>query len=66
MRELTFIVDTHNYAWAHNMKCLLQAACKEASKSTEKRLSDKTFANLQRRYRNILTRAEKNSADQPT
>ena len=41
------------------MKRLLQEACKEVSKSTEKRLSDKTFASLQKRYRNILTRAEK-------
>ena len=59
LRELTFIVDTHDYAWACNMKRLLQETCKEVSKSTEKRLSDKAFVNLQKRYRNILTRAEK-------
>jgi len=59
LRELTFIVDTHDYAWARNMKRLLQETCKEVSKSTEKRLSDKAFVNLQERYRNILTRAEK-------
>lgn len=59
LRELTFIVDTHNYAWARNMKRLLQETCKEVSQNTEKRLSDKAFANLQKRYRNILTRAEK-------
>ncbi len=59
LRELTFIVDTHNYARARNMKRLLQEACKEVSKSTEKRLSDQAFTHLQKRYRNILTRAEK-------
>ncbi len=59
LRELTFIVDTHNYAWARNMRRLLQEACKEVSKSTEKRLSDQAFTHLQKRYRNILTRAEK-------
>ncbi|SDZ20012.1 Transposase IS66 family protein [Nitrosomonas sp. Nm58] len=59
MRELIFIVDMHNYAWARNMKRLLQEACKEVSRSTEKRLSDKMFANLQKRYRNILRSAEK-------
>ena len=59
LRELTFIVDTHDYAWARNMKRLLQETCKEVSKSTEKRLSDKALANLLARYRNILTLAEK-------
>jgi len=48
LRELTFIVDTHDYAWARNMKRLLQETCKEVSKSTEKRLSDKALANLWR------------------
>jgi hypothetical protein len=59
LRELTFIVDAHDYAWAHNMKRLLQETCKKVSKSSEKRLSDKELANLQKRYRNILTRGEK-------
>ena len=59
LRELAFIVDTHGYAWARNMKRLLQETCKEVSNNTEKRLSDKTLANLQKRYRNILTRGEK-------
>ena len=40
------------------MKRLLQETCKQVSKSTEKCLSDKAFVNLQKRYRNILTRAE--------
>ena len=59
LRELTFVVDAHGYAWARNMKRLLQETCKEVSSSTEKRLSDKALANLQKRYRSILTRAEK-------
>jgi len=59
LRELAFIVDTHGYAWARNMKRLLQETCKAVSNSTEKRLSDKELANLQKRYRNILTRGEK-------
>ncbi|SCZ84674.1 IS66 family transposase [Nitrosomonas mobilis] len=59
LRELTFIVDTHDYAWACNMKRMLQETCKEVSQSTEKRLSDKAFANLQKRYRNILTHGKK-------
>lgn len=59
LRELTFIVDTHSYAWARNMKRLLQETCKKVSESTEKRLSNKALANLRKRYRNILTRGEK-------
>ncbi|MDP1950049.1 MAG: hypothetical protein Q8K59_02960 [Nitrosomonas sp.] len=41
------------------MKRLLQETCKEVSGSTEKRLSDKALTHLQKRYRSILTRAEK-------
>ncbi|WP_239237275.1 IS66 family transposase, partial [Candidatus Nitrotoga sp. BS] len=59
LRELTFIVDAHDYAWARNMKRLLQETCKKVSKCTEKRLVNKELANLQQRYRNILTRGEK-------
>ena len=59
LRELVFIVDAHDYAWARNMKRLLQETCKKVSVRTEKRLSDNELVNLQKRYRNILTRGEK-------
>ena len=59
LRELTFMVEAHDYAWARNMKRLLQETCAEVSKSREKRLPDKALNNLQKRYRNILTRGEK-------
>ena len=59
LRELTFIVDANGYAWARNMKRLLQETCVKVSKSTGKRVTDKDFASLQKRYRNILTRGEK-------
>ena len=41
------------------MKRMLQETCRKVSQSTEKRLSDKAFANLQKRYRNILTHGKK-------
>ncbi|VAW85886.1 hypothetical protein MNBD_GAMMA18-1573 [hydrothermal vent metagenome] len=41
------------------MKRLLQQICANVSRSEEKRLTDKEFANLQKRYRNIITRGEK-------
>ena len=59
LRELTFIVETNGYAWARNMKRLLQETCVKVSKSTDKKLAYKDLANLQKRYRNILTRGEK-------
>jgi len=41
------------------VKCLLQETCKKVSNSTEKHLSDKALVDLQKCYRNILTRGEK-------
>jgi transposase len=59
LRELTFIMDSNGYSWASNMKRLLQETCVIVSKRESKQLSDKEYKNLQKRYRNILTRGEK-------
>lgn len=59
LRELAFIIETNGYAWARNMKRLLQQTCKQVSVSEAKRLSNRELANLQKRYRNILTRGLK-------
>lgn len=59
LRELTFIVDANGYAWARNMKRLLQETCIKVSKGAEKKLADKDLANLQKRYRTVLTRGAK-------
>lgn len=56
LRELTFVIESNGYRWAKNIKKLLQEACRQVSKSKRKRLTKKTYAKLQRRYRNILTR----------
>ncbi len=48
------------------MKRLLQETCKKVSVRTEIWLSDKELANLQKRYRNILTRGEKITAGHST
>ena len=56
LRELTFIVESNDYKWASNMKRLLQETCKKVSTSPDKKLNDQELANLQKRYRNILTR----------
>ncbi len=59
LRELTFIVDAHGYRWAKNMKRLLQESCVTVSKSADKKLTVIELTNLQKRYRAILTRGEK-------
>ncbi len=59
LRELTFIVESNGYPWARNMKRLLQETCKKVAQSKDKKLDDQAYANLQKRYRNIMTRGEK-------
>jgi len=59
LRELTFIVESNGYPWARNMKRLLQETCKKVAQSKDKKLNDQDYANLQKRYRNIMTRGEK-------
>lgn len=59
LRELTFVVESNGYAWAKNMKQLLQETCGRVSRRKRKRLTPREYGNLQKRYRNILTRGEK-------
>jgi len=58
VRELTCIIESNGYRWASNMKTLLLETCKKVSKRKKKRLSKKQYANLQKRYRNIISRGE--------
>jgi transposase len=58
VRELTCIIESNGYKWAANMKTLLLETCKKISKRKKKRLSEKQYANLQKRYRNTITRGE--------
>jgi transposase len=58
VRELTFIFESNKYSWASNMKNLLLETCKKISKRKQKKLSQKEYTNLQKRYRNILTRGK--------
>ncbi|MBL0716071.1 MAG: IS66 family transposase [Desulfosarcina sp.] len=59
LRELTFIVDSNGYAWAANIKRLLQENCTIVSGRQSKQLTGQEYKNLQKRYRNIMTRGEK-------
>ena len=59
LRELVFVIDSNGYSWAKNMKSLLQETCALVTKRGSKHLSDSEYRNLRKRYRNILTRGEK-------
>lgn len=59
LRELTFIIDSNGYAWAVNMKRLLKKTCAVVAKNPSKQLHEQEYKNLRKRYRNILTRGEK-------
>jgi len=59
LRELTFIVEADGYAWAKNMKRLLQETCAKVNRLECKKISARQYENLQKRYRNILTRGER-------
>lgn len=59
LRELQFVVDSNQYAWAKNMKRALKDTCASVSARKYKKLSDRQYRALQKRYRNILTRGGK-------
>ncbi len=65
LRELVFVIDSNQYRWARNMKRLLQETCRTVAEREEKCLSAKEYANLQKRYRNILTRGGKELPEIP-
>lgn len=59
VRELAHVIESNGYRWAAGMKKILLGACKDVSKRKSKKLSAAAYARLQRRYRNIITRGEK-------
>ncbi len=59
LRELAFIVEADGYAWAKNMKRLLQQTCLQVAQRKRKKITARQYHNLQKRFRNILTRGER-------
>ena len=59
LRELQFVVDSNQYPWARNMKRLLKETCAKVAASDDKQLTEEDYRNLRKRYRNILTRGDK-------
>lgn len=56
LRELTFVVDAHQYQWARRMKRLLQGANTRVSKREDKCLADKEYAQLEKYYQRTLAK----------
>ena len=52
-------MEASGYAWSANMKRLLQETCIIVAKRKRKKLTRPEYNTLQKRYRNILTRGEK-------
>ena len=65
LRELVFVIEANDYRWARNMKRLLQETSAKVSRRESKCLDDRELANLQKRYRNILTRGGKELPEIP-
>jgi len=59
LRELAFIVEAEDYAWAENMKRLLQETCARVARRKRKKLTAAEYVLVQKRYRNIITRGAK-------
>lgn len=59
LRELTFIIDAHDYAWAKRMKRLLLRACHQVATRDDKTLTPNEYKALRKRYRTLLTQGAK-------
>ncbi len=56
LRELAFIHEANGYAWARNLRRLLQKTCAQVARHPRKRLTERAYGRLQRHYRALLTR----------
>ena len=52
-------LESNQYRWASNMKRLLKHTCKVVSKRDNKQLTTNEYQKLQKHFRSILTRGEK-------
>ena len=65
LRDLKFVMDAHDHAWARRMHKLLREACREVAKSENKVLSEKQFKAIRKRYRTILAQGRKELPEPP-
>lgn len=65
LRDLQFIIDSNNHAWARSMKKLLKETAHKLAKSKHKTLTEPEFKIVRKRYRTILTKAKHELPDPP-
>ena len=65
LRDLQFIIDANNHAWARSMKKLSKETAYKVSKSTDKKLTEQEYMTVQKRYRTILTKAKRELPEPP-
>ena len=65
LRELTFIIDSNGFRWAHLMKTLLREACHRVNKSETRTLTEPERRSVIKQYRAILTQGGKELPEIP-
>lgn len=59
LRDLQFVIDSNNHAWARNMKRLLRETALKVRESPGKMLAEAEIKALRKRYRTILTKGRR-------
>ena len=57
LRDIRFVEDAHDHAWAKRMRTLLLKTCRRVREHPDKALSEPDCKAVQKRYRTILTQA---------
>ena len=65
LRDLQFIIDSNNHAWARSMKKLLKEAAHTVARSKHKKLTERDQKRVRKRYRTILTKAKRELPQPP-
>lgn len=65
LRDLQFVIDSNNHAWARNMKRLLKETARKVRESPDKVLAEPEFKAVQKRYRTILTKGRRELPEPP-
>ena len=59
LRDLKFVEDAHNHAWAKRMQKLLLDTCRKVREHDNKALDEAACKAVRKRYRTILTQAKR-------
>ena len=65
LRDLQFVVDSNDYAWARQMKQLLVETVEQVRNAKRKVLTQTRYQALQRRYRDLLLQGRKEIPQSP-